>query len=221
MKARASKEEVGCRRSPVSRVPGPVDLAEVSRRTGGAGIPHHRISGLGRCPLAPPRREFSLAVFKPFWPTPRPRLGTQNGGRRRRSSASGGFPPAEGRRPRGGVDCTDRTVGSRRCESREGRRGAGTSRTLLSRTGCPRPLSLLESQAEHGKEAKALDKQPDVTLRSLSRSWTGPGGPEMWMDGRPLSLMLPFLLLAWLTSLGSSGDGLGLIPQPGEKCECV
>lgn len=29
----------------------------------------------------------------------------------------------------------------------------------------------------------------------------------MWMDGRPLSLMLPFLLLAWLTSLGYGNEG--------------
>lgn len=158
VKARVLKEEVRCRRSPVSRVPGPVDLAEVSRRTGGAGIPHHRIGWLGRCPLAPPRRQSFL------WPSSN--LSGQlldqgsgrrtGGGRRRRSSASGGFPPAGGRRPRGGVDCTDRTVGSRRCDNREGGRGVGTSRTLLSGTGCPRPLSLLESQAEHGKEEKAL-----------------------------------------------------------------
>lgn len=39
------------------------------------------------------------------------------------------------------------------------------------------------------------------------------GGPEM---GRLPSLMLPFLLLAWLALLGSSGSGWGRCPDPGK-----
>lgn len=90
VKARVLKEEVRCRRSPVSRVPGPVDLAEVSRRTGGAGIPHHRIGWLGRCPLAPPRRQSFLWLPSNL----SGQLLDQGSGRRTRGGAGeGALPP--------------------------------------------------------------------------------------------------------------------------------